>query len=398
MHKNNKLLYFGLFLIFLWPYLTAQNTLAIKDYSTVTTGAERFFAYVADLQSKRVGIVTNVTGLVGKTSIVDTLLKLGVKIKRIFGPEHGFRSDAEAGKYVKNNKDLKTGLPVISLYGTNKKPTKEQLDDIDVLLYDIQDVGVRFYTYISTMCYAMEACAENKKEFVVLDRPNPNGFYIDGPILKDEFKSFLGLHNVPIVYGMTCGEYARMANGEGWLKDGVKCTLDVIPLDNYDRKASYRLPVNPSPNLPNAEAVLLYPSLGLFEGTPVSVGRGTEFPFQVIGHPDYPEKSFGFTPKPSKISKEPKYVNKRCYGLDLRKQPYLQSHPKKISLAWLRHMQQKLNRDDFFEENFNYHTGNDELQEQVRNHATEEEIRTSWKEGLEEFKKIRKKYLLYPDF
>ena len=335
MHKNNKLIRFSAFLIFLSQLLCAQTPLQIKEYTSVTIGAEQFEVYLPKLKNKRVGIVTNMTGLVGKTSIVDTLLKLKVKIKKIFGPEHGFRNDADAGATVKSNKDTKTGLTVISLYGANKKPTKEQLKDIDVLVYDIQDIGARFYTYISTMCYAMEACAENNKEFIVLDRPNPNGFYIDGPVLKDEFKSFLGMHHVPVVYGMTCGEYAQMANNEGWLNNKASCKLTVIALKNYDRKASYKLPVNPSPNIPNAEAVLLYPSLGLFEGTVMSLGRGTSFPFQVIGHPSYPDTSFCFIPKPSKLSKEPRYVNKRCYGLDLRKEGYLRNHPKKLNLLWL---------------------------------------------------------------
>jgi len=342
--------------------------------------------------------LTNVTGLVGKTSIVDTLLKLKVKIKKIFGPEHGFRSDSEAGETVKSNKDVKTGLPIISLYGSNKKPTKEQLKDIDVLIYDIQDIGVRFYTYISTMSYAMEACAENGKEFMVLDRPNPNGFYVDGPVLKPEYQSFLGLHAVPIVYGMTCGEYAKMVNGEGWLKNKVKCKLTVIGLKNYDRKASYQLPVNPSPNIPNAQAVLLYPGLGLFEGTPVSLGRGTPFPFQVIGLPGYPDTSFGFTPRPSKLSKEPKYVDQRCYGVDLRKDAYLKTHPKQINISRVIQMYAKLKREDFFESNFNYHVGNKELQMQIKENVSEAEIRKSWEADLEKFKLIRKKYLMYADF
>jgi len=398
MHKNNKLIRFSIFLILLSQVLPAQGPVAIKDYTSVVTGAQQFDAYMPKLKNKRVGILTNMTGVVGKTSIVDTLVRLKVKVKKIFGPEHGFRNDADAGAMVKNNKDAKTGLRVISLYGANKKPTKEQLKDIDVLIYDIQDIGVRFYTYISTMCYAMEACAENNKEFIVLDRPNPNGFYIDGPVLKDEFKSFLGMHHVPVVYGMTCGEYAQMANNEGWLNNKVNCNLTVITLKNYDRKASYKLPVNPSPNIPNAGAVLLYPSLGLFEGTLMSLGRGTAFPFQVIGHPKYPDTSFSFIPKPSKLSKEPRYVNQRCYGIDLRKENYLKMHPGKLNLQWLILAYKNLSGTDFFEMNFNYHSGNSLLQEQIKNNVPERDIRESWQADLEVFKEIRKRYLLYPDF
>ena len=380
----------------LWSCINAQ--VSIKNYSTVSVGAQQFERYVPELKNKRVGIITNITGLIGSTSIVDTLIKLGVNVRKIFGPEHGFRSDADAAEKVSSGTDSKTGLPVISLYGSNKKPTAEQLQDLDVLIYDIQDIGVRFYTYISTLCYAMEACAESGKSLVVLDRPNPNGFYIDGPVLKEEQKSFLGLHPVPLVYGMTCGEYAQMANGEGWLKNKVKCKLSVVALKQYDRSASYRLPVKPSPNIPNESAVLLYPGLGLFEGTVMSLGRGTESPFQVVGHPDYPDTSFYFIPRPTALSKEPKYVNKTCFGLDLCHAEYLKEHPKKIDLALLLAVYKAMKRDDFFDKNFNYHAGNTLLQEQVKKGLSESEIRKSWQQDLEAFKKIRKKYLLYPDF
>lgn len=400
MHKNSKLIRFTAFLVFVIQAFYAQQpqSLQIKDYNSVTIGAAQFESYLPLIKDKRVGIITNVTGLVQHTSIVDTLLQQHVNVKKIFGPEHGFRSDAEAGAHVKSNKDKKTGLPVISLYGANKKPTKEQLKDIDVLVYDIQDVGVRFYTYISTMCYAMEACAENDKEFIVLDRPNPNGFYIDGPVLKDEFKSFLGLHHVPLVYGMTCGEYAQMANNEGWLKNRVRCKLTVITLKNYDRQAAYALPVNPSPNLPDITSVLLYPSLGLFEGTAVSLGRGTAFPFQVIGHPAYPDTSFCFIPKPSNLSQEPKYVNRRCYGVNLQNASYLSNHPRKINLDWLMLAYGNLSNTHFFESGFNYHAGNALLQEQLKNRVSENDIRESWQADVQAFKEIRRRYLLYPDF
>lgn len=376
----------------------AQSPLSVKEYTTVILGAQQFDKYVPQLKKKRVGVVTNITGVINTTSIVDTLLKLKVNVKKIFGPEHGFRGNTEAGEKVTSNIDTKTGLPIVSLYGSNKKPTAEQLKDIDVLIYDIQDIGVRFYTYISTMCYVMEACAESKKEFIVLDRPNPNGFYIDGPSMKNEYKSFLGIHNVPLVYGMTCGEYARMANTEGWLKNKVKCNLVVVPLKNYDRKATYALPVKPSPNIPNLDAILLYPGLGLFEGTIISLGRGTKMPFQVIGHPEYSDTNFSFIPKATALSKEPKYLDKRCYGLDLKKDIYLKEHPHKMNLSWIKKMYADINKPDFFDRNFNFHSGNSELQEQLKMGLSEEEIRKTWQKDLENFKIIRKKYLLYPDF
>jgi len=396
--KNKNFIGFTLALFFLFVQARSQNKLEIKDISTVVCGDQQFSKYLPMLKKKRVAVITNVTGVIGKVSIVDTLLKLKVNIKKIFGPEHGFRSDTEAGEKVTSNIDAKTGLPVISLYGSNKKPTKEQLADVDVVIYDIQDIGVRFYTYISTMCYAMEACAENKKEMIILDRPNPNGFYIDGPVLKEEFKGFLGLHAVPLVYGMTCGEYGKMANSEGWLKNKVKCKLTVIPLKNYNRKVSYKLPVRPSPNIPNSDAVLLYPGLGLFEGTIMSLGRGTEFPFQVVGHPNYPDTSFNFIPRETNITKTPKYLNEKCFGMDLRKDAYLKDHPKQINLNWLRTAVLKMKREDFFDRNFNFHAGNAELQSQIKSRISIEEIRKSWQADIDAFKLIRKKYLLYAEF
>ena len=392
--KNTNLIFFSL--LFLFTKFKAQ--VQIKDYNSVVIGAQQFKTYLPMLKNKRVAIITNATGVIGTTCIVDTLLKLGVNVTKLFGPEHGFRSNVEAGDKVNSDVDKKTGLSIVSLYGTNKKPTAKQLADVDILIYDIQDIGVRFYTYISTMSYAMEASAENNKEFLVLDRPNPNGFYIDGPVLKNEFKSFLGLHTVPIVYGMTCGEYAKMVNEEGWLKNKLKCKLTVIPLKNYDRKSSYYLPVIPSPNIPNSNAILLYPSLGLFEGTIVSLGRGTPLPFQVIGHPNYPDTSFSFIPRSSELSKAPKYLNQPCYGLNLSESIFLKHHPKKINLEWLQTLFSKLSRDDFFDKNFNFHVGNNDLQKQVKAKLSLTEIEKSWQPDLEKFKEIRKKYLLYSDF
>jgi uncharacterized protein YbbC (DUF1343 family) len=376
---------------------TAQNT-EIKPYKSVITGAEQFEKYITALKGKRVAVVTNQTGLIRNTSIVDTLLSLKINVRKIFGPEHGFRGNTEAGEKVSSNIDAKTRLPVISLYGSNKKPAAKDLQDVDIVVYDIQDLGVRFYTYISTMCYVMEACAENKKPLIVLDRPNPNGFYIDGPVLKEEFSGFLGLHPVPVVYGMTCGEYAQMVNSEGWLKNKVKCSLTVIPCRNYERKCSYDLPVKPSPNIPNIKAILLYPSLGLFEGTVMSLGRGTDMPFQVIGHPQFGGGDIEFTPKPSKLSAKPKYVNEACRGLDLRESDYITNHPGKIELRWLIESFSNINQVEFFDKNFNYHAGNSELQKQIKEGMDMESIRQSWQEDIGGFKKIRKNYLLYPDF
>jgi uncharacterized protein YbbC (DUF1343 family) len=394
-HKNNKLI--TLVIVYFTVIISYAQKLEIKPYNSVTIGAQQFKLYLPKLKNKKVAIVTNQTGVINGVSIVDTLLKLKVNVKKIFGPEHGFRGNTEAGEKVNSNIDKKTGLPVISLYGSNKKPAAKDLQGIDVVIYDIQDIGVRFYTYISTMCYVMEACAENKKEMIILDRPNPNGFYVDGPVLKDEFKGFLGLHNVPLVYGMTCGEYAQMANTEGWLKNRCMAKLTVIPCANYNRNFSYELPVNPSPNIPNSTAILLYPSLGLFEGTIMSMGRGTNMPFQVLGHPTYPDTAFSFMPLPTELSKNPKYVNERCFGLDLRKAHYLTFHPRQINLNWLINCFVKMNKSDFFDKNFNYHAGNAQLQEQIKAGMTDYEIRKTWEKDIEQFRSIRKKYLIYKD-
>jgi uncharacterized protein YbbC (DUF1343 family) len=378
--------------------VTRAQPLEVREYSTVVTGALQLRSLLPMLKGKRVGIITNQTGICDRRSIVDTLLSLKVKIKAVLTPEHGFRGETDAGESVVSGTDAKTGLPLVSLYGNNKKPTAEQLKHIDVLIYDVQDLGVRFYTYISTMCYCMEACAENKKSFVVLDRPNPNGFYIDGPVLEKEWISFLGLHPVPIVYAMTCGEYAQMANGEGWLKNGVKCDLKVVPLKNYDRKSFYRIPVRPSPNIPNDTAAQLYPSLGLFEGTIMSLGRGTPTPFQVIGHPKWPDTSFCFVPRPTAVSKSPKFADQRCYGLDLRQSEFIRQHPRRLDIRLLKSIYEKMRAPDFFDRNFNFHAGNATLQEQVKNAVPEDVIRKGWEDELARYRMIRAKYLLYPDF
>lgn len=377
------------------------SQVGIQSYTSIITGAQQTEVYLPKLKNKKVAIVTNASGIIGKRHLVDTLLKHKVKIVKIFGPEHGFRGTADAGEKVKSGKDALTNITVVSLYGSHKKPTKEDLKGVDVVVYDIQDVGVRFYTYISTMTYVMEACAENNKELIILDRPNPNGFYIDGPVMIDKYKSFLGLHHVPIVYGMTCGEYAQMVNGERWLKDSVKCNLTIIPLKNYDRsKFVSGLPVKPSPNLPNDTAVLLYPSLGLFEGTIVSLARGTNAPFQLIGSPFTQKMSFSFKPVSNSISKKPKYQDTLCYGLDLRLLYNEQLQRKSIDISWLSifYNQSPQKQLVFFDKNFNYHSGNDELQSQIKASISEQEIRQSWQPAIESFKQIRKKYLIYKDF
>lgn len=378
--------------------LAAQELFIFSD-KEITSGARRIDNYLPLLKGKKVAIVANITSVINQTHLVDTLLTLDIKVQKIFSPEHGFRGLADAGEKVGNQKDSKTGLPITSLYGKHRKPTKEDLAGIDVVVYDMQDVGVRFYTYISTMTYCMEACAENNKEFIVLDRPNPNGYFIDGPVLDPKWKSFLGLHPVPLVYGMTCGEYAQMVNGEGWLTGGKKCKLTVIPLINYTHKVSYMLPVKPSPNLPNMTSVYLYPSLGLFEGTIMSVGRGTDKPFQQIGHPELKTGRITFTPMPTDGAKHPKYEGQVCKGYDLEVfGDEVVKVSRQIYLFWLMETYRDMNRTDFFDENFNYHAGNDLLQKQIKEGKSEDEIRKSWKADIDKFKKIRKKYLLYSDF
>ena len=373
---------------------------SIKTIDDIKVGADRTTDYLPLLKGKSVAIAANQSSTIKQTHLVDSLVALGVKVKKVFCPEHGFRGTVDAGKKVKTYKDAKTGLPIISLYGKNKKPQPADLQDVDVVVFDIQDVGVRFYTYLSTLHYLMEACAENNKTIIVLDRPNPNGYYIDGPIMEDAYTSFLGLHPVPIVYGLTIGEYAQMINGEGWLKGNVKCDLKVITLVNYTHSDYYELPIRPSPNLPNMPSVYLYPSLGLFEGTVVSVGRGTDMPFQVIGHPTLKETTYSFTPKPQSGAMAPKYNGQVCYGFNLYEfgKEYMKD-TKKIYLYWLLGTYKNTpDKTTFFDENFNYHAGNATLQKQVKDGVSETDIRASWQDGIKKFKTVRKKYLLYKDF
>jgi uncharacterized protein YbbC (DUF1343 family) len=360
-----------------------------------TLGIERLGLILDSLKGKRVAVVANQTSVLNNVHLVDTLLALKIEVVKVFAPEHGFRGQADAGEKINHSVDEKTGLPLVSLYGNNKKPSTEQLKDVDILLFDIQDVGVRFYTFISTLHYIMEAAAENGKKVIVLDRPNPNAHYIDGPVLEKEFTSFVGMHPVPIVYGMTIGEYAMMINGENWLENGVKCDLSVLPCKNYTHQTTYSLPIAPSPNLKTERAIALYPSLCLFEGTTVSLGRGTDRPFEMYGHPKFPATSFAFTPIPMPGAKTSTQLNNKCNGYDLSSSAERVS---KIDLSYLINAN-KLLADSgiFINQNvfFNRLAGNSVLKDQLHECWTEEEIRTTWKNGIDSFKLIRSKYLLY---
>ena len=375
-----------------------EDSLTYAQKAPVVLGASRKDLYLPSLEGKRVGLLINHTSLIPAVNdyehLLDYLISQGVNITTIYTPEHGFRGTADAGELVKSDTDAKTGLPIVSLYANNKKPKPEQLKNIDVLIFDIQDVGARFYTYISSMHYAMEACAENNKEMMVLDRPNPHGNYIDGPVLEKEFSSFVGMHPIPVVHGLTTGELAQMINGEGWLKGGAKCRLTVIPMDNYTHATPYTLPVKPSPNLPNQQSILLYPSICFFEGTTMSLGRGTPFPFQVVGYPDEKFGDFTFTPVSTPgAAKNPPHENKVCYGVDLRNAP----PPDQINLSYLLEFYRKSEQKGaFFIPYFNLLAGNSRLMEQIKAGMTEEQIRDSWKPGLAEFNKQRQPYLIYP--
>ena len=377
------------------PAFLASSSLAFIDKEHYVSAAMQLDDYLPLIESKHLGIVGNQTSIIGETHLVDTLLSLGINVCKIYTPEHGFRGNADAGAKVNSGKDEKTGLPIISLYGKNKKPTPEMLQGIDIILFDLQDVGVRFYTYISTMSYVMEAAAENSIPVIVLDRPNPNGFYVDGPVLKTENQSFVGLHQVPVVYGMTIGEYAKMVNGEGWLKNSITCDLTVIPINNYNRNAIYELPVKPSPNLPNWESVYLYPTLCFFEGSIVSIGRGTETPFQVYGHPDM-RGSYTFTPKSTSGASKPLLEGQRCRGENLVEfaNDY-ENNTNQLHLEWIIGAYQQLKDKGFFNNYFVKLSGDKQLQKDIENGKSADEIRASWKKGLEDFKVIRAKYLMY---
>lgn len=399
MFKNT---YFFLVIFLILSIIYCQKIPGQKNDTnkSVIVGANVTDAYLPLLKNKLVAVVANQTSVILKknqqdyTHLVDSLLSLHIKITKVFAPEHGFRGQADAGELILNTIDAKTNLPLISLYGANKKPTPQQLSGVDVVIFDIQDVGVRFYTYISTLHYVMEACAEAGIKLIVLDRPNPNGHYVDGPVLEPAFKSFVGMHPVPLVYGMTIGEYAQMINGENWLTNGLKCDLKVIPLKNYSHKIPYHLPVKPSPNLPNDKSINLYASLALFEGTNVSCGRGTDFQFQIFGAPFLPKKDnpFSFTPQPNAGSKNPVHQNSMCYGLDLRLSDYLN----RLRLDWLINAyQDTAEKTHFFNNYFTNLAGTKTLQQQIEQGLLEDDIKKSWQTDLDKFKLIRSKYLIY---
>lgn len=374
---------------------TARHSAPVSD--RIVVGAEQLDTLLPRLQDKRIALLVNHTAMVGPTHLADTLLSLSVNLKKIFCPEHGFRGTADAGEEVDNSKDGKTGLPLVSLYGdpSKFKPTPEQLADVDIVVFDIQDVGARFFTYPSTLAYMMEACAENHKKLIILDRPNPNGDYVDGPILQKEFKSFVGMFPIPIVHGLTIGELARMINGEGWLTNGVSCELEVIPVMHYTHDTPYSVPVKPSPNLATDNAIRWYPSTCLFEGTAITEGRGTMNPFEIIGSPDLTGFDFQFTPVSiDGMAKHPRYENQICYGLDLRKV----TPEGKVSLKYLLLMYQRYpKKEAFFKKYFNTLAGSSELQEQIKQGMNEAQIRSTWQPGIDAFRQARSKYLLYPE-
>lgn len=388
--------------IFFGFFVNAQ-VLTFKDIyqKDIKVGAERLEMYLSKLANKKVAICANQTSFINKTHIVDSLISLNVNVVKVFSPEHGFRGEVEAGKTVNTAKDAKTNLPIVSLYGKNKKPTADDMKGIDVVIFDIQDVGARFYTYISTMHYMMEACSENNVEFIVFDRPNPNGYFIDGPVLDLKYTSFVGMHPVPIVHGMTVGEFARMINGEGWLANGEKCKLTVIPVYNYNHTLRYQLPIPPSPNLTTMESVYLYPSLCLFEGTVMSIGRGTQKPFELLGHPDLAIGDYYFTPKsiPGK-SEKPPLQDLKCRGFELTQMASaILKTNNEINIFWLMDTYKNFpNKNGYFNDFFLKLAGTPLLRQQIEKGVSEDDIRKSWKDDIEKFKKIRKKYLLYSDF
>ena len=377
-------------------WLVALSCSSSVSQKRILPGALLQDQYISLLIEKKVGVVAHQASLIPKSNssqhLVDFLLYNNIDIQSIFAPEHGFRGTADAGENVKDQVDSKTGIQIISLHGINKKPKVEQLNGIEIMIFDLQDVGVRFFTYLSTLHYVMEACAENDIPMIILDRPNPNLNYVDGPVMEEAYTSFLGMHPVPIVYGMTIGEYAKMINGEGWLKEGIRCKLSIIPVKNYNRKSTYELSVRPSPNLPNPQSIALYPSLCLLEPTAISVGRGTDFQFQIYGHPKLPKGDFTFTPLPNFGAKNPKLNGHICYGKNLTKV----LRPNQLELKWLIDAYNNFPKSNiFFLKGFNKIAGNSSLKEQLISGVSEIEIRKSWKSKLKIFKRIREKYLIY---
>jgi uncharacterized protein YbbC (DUF1343 family) len=378
-----------------------------KKPKRIITGADRVQEYLPYLKGKRIAMVVNQTSIIGKTPSVDSLLALGVNVVKVFGPEHGFRGNASNGAKVEDNTDPKTGIPIISLYGKNKKPSKEHLADVDLLVFDIQDVGCRFYTYINTLNHVMEACAENNKELMILDRPNPNGYIVDGPMLEDDLHSGIGMHRIPITHGMTMAEFAQMINGEGWIPNKMKCKLHIIKVVNYNHDMPYELPVFPSPNLNSQQSILLYPSICLFEGTIISQGRGTYIPFTVLGAPALMGKyEFHFKPVSiSGMSETPLHQNEECYGLDLRNYDTSELRKsRRLNLKWMMELYKAYPyKDRFFDRSqskqmgdINLLAGTRNFKQQIIDGKSEEEIRNSWEPGLSNYKVMRKKYLLYP--
>ena len=360
----------------------------------IIVGAEKDNFYIDLLLGKNIGVVVNQTSIAHGKLLVDFLLSKEVRVTKIFTPEHGYLGTADAGESIEDSEESDSGIPIISLYGDNKKPKAEQLEGLDIVVFDIQDVGVRFFTYISTLHYVMEACAENDISLIVLDRPNPNGHYVDGPVLDMKFKSFVGMDKIPIVHGLTVGELAKMINGEHWLKDSLQVKMVIVRVGNYHHQYPYSLPVKPSPNLPNDISIRLYPSICLFEGTMMSLGRGTDFPFQVVGYPDPSFGTFKFTPQSKPGASNPKYMGKVCYGKDYREIV----PPPRFTISEVIEFYNKSGRDkDFFNDYFNKLAGNDELKAQIEAGLTEDEIRISWTEELNDYKELRRKYLLYPD-
>ena len=398
--KNKKtILRVLLFILSFAITLISCNAQSTLPSTNITPGAYQLEKYISLLKGKRVGLVVNQTSVINNTHLVDTLLSLQIDIKKVFAPEHGFRGKADAGEKVKDGVDTKTNLPIISLYGKNRKPTIEQFSDLDIIIFDIQDVGTRFYTFISTMHYVMETASETDKKVFIFDRPNPNGMYVEGPVLDMDYKSFVGMHPIPILHGLTVGELAEMINGEKWLDGKRKCDLTIIPMENWDHSKSYSLPIKSSPNLPNDLSIQLYPSLCMFEGTNISLGRGTLLPFQQIGHPSFTNFTYSFTPESiDGMAKYPKYEDEVCYGIKFDIDNGVHGFDISYLIQFYNDFK-KLNKDDdFFIKYFNTLAGNSTLKSQIIAGKTETEIKATWEKDLNKYKVLRKKYLRYPDF
>ncbi len=402
-----KLFFLFITLIAGFMQRNCKQLLPVSSATNLRTGAEQTEAYLPLLKNKRIGILGNQTSVIGNTHLVDSLKSLNINIVKVFGPEHGFRGQASAGVKVNDEVDKQTGIPVVSLYGPKRKPSKQDLADVDMMVFDIQDVGCRFYTYINVLADVMEACAENGKELLILDRPNPNGYFVDGPVMDMKLKSGIGKFPIPITHGMTIGEFAQMINGENWLPGKLKCNIKIIPVANYNHNMPYALPVKPSPNLNTQQSIMLYPSTCLFEGTILNYGRGTYFPFTIIGAPELKEKySFSFTPVgiPG-MSETPLHMNQVCYGIDLRNYDInILRKTKRINLQWMKELYKAYpHKEKFFDYkqskeigNIDFRTGDSRLKHQIMNDVSDDVIYKSWEPALGNYKKMRKKYLIYP--